>query len=232
MGTILASAIISKAGILINDTTNVRWTQPEMLGWLNDGQREVVLLKPSASVTNQSIQLTASATKQSIPTGGIMLIDVTRNMGNGGSTPGNAIRIVSREVLDAQVPTWHSDTNTVGMIQHFTFDPRDPKTFYVFPKAPATAWWVEVIYSSPPVDCATVSSTIGIDDIYANALLNYVMYRAFSKNSEYAQNQQLATAAYQAFVQGIGAKVSAEQGNNPNLTATPFNPNVPGSSSL
>lgn len=232
MGTILASAIITKASTVLQDTSNVRWPTSELLGWLNDGQREVVLIKPSANVTNSSVQLTAGATKQTIPTAGIMFLDVTRNMGADGTSAGNAVRVVSREVLDAQLPTWHSAANTLGYIQHYTFDPRDPKTFYVYPKAPATAWYVDLIYSSPPTDCATLSSAISVDDIYSNALLSYVLYRAYSKDSEYAQNKELAVANYQAFAMSLGVKAQVEQGNNPNLLASPFNPNVPGSASI
>jgi hypothetical protein len=232
MGTILASAVIGKASTIIQDSSNIRWPQSELLGWLNDGQREVVNVKPSASVTNASVQLTAGSTKQTIPAQGIMLIDVVRNMGAAGSTPGNAVRIVSREILDAQTPTWHSDANVPGDIKHFVFDPRDPKTFYTYPKAPATAWYVELIYSSSPTDCATVSTAISIDDIYATALMNYVLFRAYSKDTSYAQNAQLAANYYTLFLNGIGVKAQQELGNNPNLSSAQFNPNVPGSAKI
>lgn len=232
MGTITAGAIIDKAEIVIQDTTNIRWPTSELLGWLNDGQREVVLHKPSASVSNTAVVLTAGSTKQTIPAAGIQLIDVVRNMGAAGSTPGAAIRIVSREVLDAQVPTWHSDANAGGDIKHYMFDPRDPRTFYVYPKAPATAWYVELVYSSSPTDCATTLSTIALDDIYSNALINYVLFRAYSKDATYAQNGQMAAAAYQLFMGAITGKANTEVGNNPNLSAVPFNPAVPGSAKI
>jgi len=232
MGTITAGAIIDKAEIIIQDATNIRWPQAELLGWLNDGQREVVLHKPSASVLNASVALATGTTKQTIPAAGVQLIDVVRNMGAAGSTPGAAVRIVSREVLDAQLPTWHADANAGGDIKHYMFDPRDPKTFYVYPKAPATAWYVELIYSASPTDCASIASTIALDDIYANALMNYVLYRAYSKDSTYAQNANLAGSAYQLFMGAITGKAATEQGSNPNLSAMPFNPAVPGSAKV
>jgi hypothetical protein len=232
MGTITAGAVIDKAEIVIQDTTNIRWPQTELLGWLNDGQREVVLHKPSASVINASVALTVGVTKQTIPAAGVQLIDVVRNMGSAGSTPGPAIRIVSREILDSQVPTWHADANASGDIKHYMFDPRDPKTFYVYPKAPATAWFVELVYASSPVDCATISSTIALDDIYANALMNYVLFRAYSKDSTFAQNATLASAAYQLFMTAVTGKAVRESENNPNLSTAPFNPNVLGSAKI
>ena len=226
MATIQVNSLISKAATLIQDATNIRWPTDELLGWLNDGQREVVLLKPQACVKNESMSLTVGSSKQQIPASGIMLIDVSRNMGAAGSTPGDSIRITSREVLDAQRPSWHSDANADNKIKHYMFDPRDPKTFYIYPKAPATAWYVEVIYSASPTDCAT-GGTLQIDDIYANALLDYVLYRAYSKDAEYAQNAQLALAHYTAFSNSLGVKTQNEAQQNPAMVVTGFNPNVP-----
>lgn len=226
MATIQVNNLVSRAATLIQDATNIRWPTTELIDWLNDGQREIVLLKPQASVKNESVQLTTGSTKQSIPAAGVMLIDVARNMGAAGSTPGDAIRVTSREVLDAQKPTWHSDANTDGKIKHYMFDPRDPKTFYVYPKAPATAWYVELIYSASPTDCSA-GGVIQIDDIYANALLDYILYRAYSKDAEYAQNAQLAIAHYSAFSNSLGVKTQNELAQNPSSIVSGFNPNVP-----
>ena len=232
MATITGASVITKAATLIQDATGIRWPRTELLDWLNDGQREVVLLKPEACVTNAAVMLTANQTKQSIPANGIALIDITRNMGAAGLTAGNAIRIVSREVLDAQMPTWHSDANTLGMVVHYMCDPRDQKNYYVYPKAPATAWYVEAVLSTSPVNTNDSSTVIGIDDIYANALLDYVLYRAYSKDATYAQNAQLAIAHYQAFSGSLGVKSQIELSHNPNLSAGAMNPNVAGAAKL
>lgn len=228
MATTQVNSIINRAGTLIQDATNVRWPTAELLGWLNDGQREVVLHRPEASVKNQSISLVADSTKQALPTDGILLIDIIRNMGTAGATSGRAVRLTSREVLDAQKPTWHSDANALGYVQHFVYDPRDPKTFYIYPKAPATAWHLEIVYSASPTD-GVEGGVIQIDDIYGNALLDYVLYRAYSKDAEYAANAQLAIAHYQAFAGALGIKTQIDFGRNPNMAMgnIAFNPNVP-----
>jgi hypothetical protein len=223
MPTIQVNSLISQAAIIAQDNTHIRWPQAEWLANLNDAQREVVLLKPHASVKNTSVQLTSNKTKQSLPADGIILIDVPRNMGSNGTTDGDAIRITTREVLDAQIPTWHSDANGIGKIKHFTFDSRDPKNFYVYPKAPATTHFVEMIYSANPTNCS-LGGVIQIDDIYANALLNLMLYRAYSKDAEYAQNAQLAVAYYTAAMNSLGVKTQGEQATNPNNTLG--NPNI------
>lgn len=211
MGTILASTILSRAGTIIQDETNARWPQAELLKWLNDGQREIVLLKPDSYAQNESVALVAG-TKQSIPATGIALIDVVRNMGTGGSTPGRAIRLIQRKILDEQLPDWHTET-AAAIIKHFTFDDRDPKRYYVYPPSDGTTK-IEVVYSSAPAD-VTVSDPITLDDIYSNALLDYVLYRAYQKDADYAANDARVAAAYQAFQNSLGLRDQREKVDDP-----------------
>ena len=66
-----------------------------------------------------------------------------------------------------------------------------------------------------------------VDDVYATALINYMLYRAYSKDAEYAANAAQATAFYQQFMALLGAKVTAETVTAPNQALAGFNPNVP-----
>lgn len=212
MSTITAQDIIDRAEIVLQDTTNVRWPETELLGWLNDGQREVVRVKPDSNATNESMSLVAG-TKQSIPAAGLSLIDVIRNMGTGGSTPGNVIRRIDRKILDDQVPGWHS-ASQVSTINHYTFDDRDPKRFYVYPPADGTTQ-VEVVYAAAPSDIV-VGATITVDDIYANALMDYILYRAYLKDADYAADDARAQAAYQSFLRSLGMQDKQEMSDDPN----------------
>lgn len=226
MAVITVAALLSRAAVILQDPTNIRWPQTELLDWLNDGQREVALYKPNVFVKNVTIQLVAG-TKQSLPADGISLIDVVRNMGVDGTTPGSAIRAVSREILDAQVSGWHSSTASIT-VKHFVYTPLDPKNFYVYPPQPSTGMSrVEVIYVAAPTD-ATLVSTITIDDVFMTALLNYILFRAYTKDAEYANNAQLAAQYYQAFQGALTGKTAAETVSNPNQALMPFNPNLPG----
>ena len=225
MATITAQQIIDKVEIILQDSTNVRWAESELLGWLNDGQREIVLLRPESYAKNESKQMTAG-TKQALPATGVMLIDVVRNMGVNGSTAGNAVRVVTREIMDSQNPAWHAETPAAA-IKHFMFDPRDPKNFYVYPPSDGTTY-IEIVYAAAPTDVNAVGNTITLDDIYMGPLIDYILYRAYSKDAEFAANATLASAHYQMFTNALTAKGANIMANNPNISTTPFNPNVPG----
>lgn len=227
MATITVSSLLTRVAVILQDPTNIRWPQAELLDWLNDGQREVALFKPNAFTKNIPVQLVAG-TKQTLPTDGVALLDLPRNLGAAGTTPGNAIRLVSREILDSQLPGWHA-TTAAAAVKHFVYTPLDPKTFYVYPPQPATSTgFVELVYVASPTD-ATLVSTITLDDIYGTALQSYVLSRAYSKDAEFAANLGLAQGYYAQFQGLMQGKVGAEMSANPNQALSPMNPNLPGS---
>lgn len=218
MGTLSTASVIDKAQTVLQDTTGVRWPDAELLGWLNDGQRTIVIYKPNAYVRNIPI-LMVQGTKQSLPSDGVQLINVVRNMGANGTTPGRAIRIVQQEMLDARVPNWHSATASAE-VQHFVYSMLDPKTFYVYPPNTGTGY-VEMSYGAEPPN-TTLGGAITVDNVYQTVLLDYMLYRAFSKDTEFA-DQSRSSAYFNAFLAALTGKARVEVGANPNVQA-PANP--------
>lgn len=222
--TISAQSIIRRCVVTLQDTTSIRWPVAELVRYLNDGQREVVLYRPDAMVTNASKVLSAGS-KQSLPSGGAKLIDVVRNTGGTNK----AIRLVNREILDAQVSGWHS-LSGVTEIVHYMYDPRDPTVFYVYPPAAASGASVDLVYSGYPSDISepaagadytAVSGNISLPDIYGNALQDYILYRAYNKDAEYAANGQRSQAHYAAFTNALGVEIKGTVGVAPNPAGNP-----------
>jgi hypothetical protein len=206
--------ILLRAADIIQDQTNVRWPQEELLRYLNDARREIAVVRPDLYATTSTVTLVAG-TKQSLPTDGIRLIDVIRNMPAGAA--GAAIRIVEREILDAQKPSWHTETASAAT-KHFMYDERNPRVYYLYP--PATgSHQIEITYGQTPTDIALAnigSTELLQEDVYTGAMVDYVCYRAFSKDSEYAGNAGRAQAHYQQFINslGLGGKVQMTQSPN------------------
>ena len=208
-GTLTGANILARIKDILQDTTSVRWPEAELLRYINDAQREIVNYRPESSATTANIQLVAG-TKQSLPSGGLRLIKVTRNMSDtsGGATGKRAIRIVNVDILNTQEPDWNDPTVSGDaahgtVVKHYIFDEDDPRNFYVYPGVSGNAY-VEVVYSASPTDLANTSATISVDDIYANAIIDYVLYRSYMKDAEYAGNAQRAQNHYQLFTASIG----------------------------
>lgn len=223
MGTLTGANIISRVQDTLQDTTSVRWPEAELLRYINDAQREIVNLRPEASSTHANVQL-VTGTEQSLPSDGLRLIKVVRNMSSVASdaTGGRAIRIVNVDILNTQEPDWHNPTVTgdaahTTVSKHYIFDEDDPRKFYVYPGVAGDAF-VEIVYSAAPTDLANTSATIAVDDVFANAIMDFVLYRAYMKDAEYAGNAQRASTHYQLFTNSIG------QGSQAQTLLSPNNP--------
>ena len=218
--SVTVQSVIDRVQITLQDTTGVRWpAASELILWVNDAQREIALFKPDASATNETITL-VDGTKQTIPSTGNRLLGVVRNMSAAsGGTGARSIRIVEREVLDAQTPDWHNPTSTGdaahgAVVKHYVYDDSDPRNFYVYPGVSGNAY-VEIIYSANPAT-VTASSDLAVPDIFANAVYNYVLYNCYMKDAEYTGNNQRAGNHYQLFMASVTGKSQLDLTTSPN----------------
>lgn len=228
MGTVTAQTIINKAAVQLIDQTNIRWTRAELLAWLNDGMRQIVLIQPSASSTTVARQMVAG-TRQTLPADGWLLLQIYRNMGTTGTTPGRAVRIVSRELLDNFNPNWHTATATAE-VRNYIYDVQDQTAFYVYPPNTGTGY-IEINYSAQPANLTSESQVIPIFDVFQSALVDYILYRACSKDAEYAPGLTLAQGYLATFSAAVQGKSTSETLNEPVQSLNPRNTSVPGSQS-
>lgn len=223
----LASKIITDASVILMDVDFVRWPISELAGWLDHGVLSIITVKPSAS--SETIELSLDrGTKQKLPDDQRIrqLLDLTRNLGGANGAAGRAIRSVSRSELDGNEPNWH-DPRYVAFrkeVRHFVFDETLPREFYVVPGNDGTGL-VEAAVATLPErvvdrvtgDTDTLASyelEVGIGDEYEPALLDYVLYRAFSKEDP-AASPQRAITHYQAFATAIGLQTQVETATSP-----------------
>lgn len=225
----LATEVIRRVSTALFDPTNVRWSLSELVDYINDGQRQIILLRPDSNAVTASLRL-VSGSKQSIPLvdgvdpntvptpKGIRFLRAVRNMGGDGRTPGRAIRECSRVALDNEVPDWHF-ANPAAVVQHYIFDNIAPKTFYVYPAVPqAGNVYAEIIYSGLPVtvqkngDGSPTSATdlLTLSDQYINALVDFVLMRCYAKDASYAGNMQRAQVHLEAFGNSLNVSMSTE----------------------
>lgn len=217
MATTLVVDLIKRASDILHDETNIRWTKTELLSWLNAAQKAIVLQKPDTHVVNETFVCEAGVSKQSLPDNGLRLLEVVRNVASDSS--GEAISVISRDVMDTTVPGWHAATSSIN-IENYVFDERDPKHFYLYPPPNGEAE-VEIIYSKAPdlieiTNFGTDSQAIDLDDVYENVILDYMLYRAYSKDADYAKNGQQSLQHYNDFANALGMKMKADIVTSPN----------------
>jgi hypothetical protein len=222
VATIKVIDVIKRIEDVIQDN-DVRWPRIELQNWINESYLQIVLLRPDANSKTGTFTC-AVGTRQVLTTGfstALRLLDVVRNLAT--SSKKKVVRLINRSVLDDQRSSWHAETNTVD-VQNYTFDPRQPKEFFVYPPATSEAQ-VEVVYAETPGAHALTAieldpeganvELIKLDDIYLSAIIDWVLYRAFSKDAEHAANAARAGAHHSAFISGIGDKTKSDVSSAP-----------------
>ena len=191
MGTLTADTILLQAGFALNDVSRTTWPKDELLLYLEDGQRAAVLARPEVNPITKSVQL-VTGSRQTIPDDGYVLLDVVRNMGTDGATPGGSITPTGRASLDQASLDWHMLSGADATVLNYVYDVRNRKTFYVYPPQPTVSPnQIEITYAGIPARFSDPDAggsktkfddTIKLDDIYAPALVAYVLHRAYVKD--------------------------------------------------
>lgn len=224
--------IIDRARRVIQDETSVRWPLPELLLWFNDGIRELALYKPTAFSVSTPFVLTAG-TYQKAPADSQSVLRVTRNLKTVDAETrqgGLAIRAVDRDMLDSQNPNWHDTAVTAAtrIVRNVAYDMSEPNAFWVFPPNDGTGI-VELVVSKPPAPIATPNTPDDLDQynidadaqsVFSGAILDYVLYRAYSKDSTFSGSAQRAAAYYAAFGNAIGVNIMNAKAFNLNTKPT------------
>lgn len=183
MGTITVKSLVDdRLNRLLYDKTQVQWDRDTRVMWLDDAQRAVVALRPDANSVTASVTL-AAGTRQALPTDAMSMGRVIRNMGTDGNTPGHTIKATTMGVMDLD-PTWHTEDPALVTL-HWMPAPLNPKAFYVYPPATGTTQ-VEITYAAVPTDINVSNwdtATLSIGDEFANALIEFVLFKAFDELS-------------------------------------------------
>lgn len=186
---LVAKDVIDDAAEIAQDTNMGRITEFQWISWLNDAQRAISVHKPDANTKIESMLL-ANETKQALPATARRLQSVIRNMGADGLTPGRAVRgPVLRSDMDDYDFDWH--TTTGAAILQYSYNVNTPDVFWVLPK-PTGTLYVEIEVAKPPTQIVNVIDAITINDIYAPALVEWMLYKGFARSSEESPNFQRA----------------------------------------
>lgn len=202
--TTTAQTLITRAAAVLNDEANVRWTVSEMLGWLADGQREAAVLNPTLYTKTAVRTLVAGAhqTLSDIADYG-MLASVTRNLAFDGVTSGRSVTAVDEALVMASDPMWQTATPS-PTVYHYMFDQNRRFSYRVQPPAMAGTK-VEILYAAIPPAVASATDPIALQDHCVPALVDYLCFRALSKDAEFGDVPTLAAGYHKLFTEAVKA---------------------------
>jgi len=212
MANMTVRGLLDMVEVILQDADNDNWGLTELITWYNLSCRDCVIYAPEANPVIEPVKL-AAAVKHSIPAGGLALINIIRNMGTDGLTPGEAIFPSTVKIVQSFDPSWNTAT-AAAVIQNFM--PETDRTFYSYPPGDGTGY-VEMEYSKVPTAVAYdangdwESAMVGVTDKYVTAVLNSILARAFSKDTDFPGNLERSADHERQFMQAVGAPIAAEQ---------------------
>lgn len=222
-----AQAAIDRARYQLHDADAVRWSDAELLAYLNDGLRQIVTIKPEANTLEALFTPADTSALQTLPAGGVKFIKATFNEAAGGGKTAS-IRFCEKDVLDTFLPGWSSDApiapNADSYYEHYMHDPRDPTRFYLYPQ-PAPAYPLWIMYTAVPTELTLTTDTFPLADQYLEAASQYIVYRALTKEGRYSVGPEARRRElWEAFLTVLGVKRQVTREVSPDTNRPPEAP--------
>jgi len=214
MANVTVGHLIDLVKETLQDPDNDDWSMTNLVNWYNLGAREAVRLNPQANMRVEAFALAAGA-KQSLPSGGMRVVDVKRNLGADGVTPGKAITKTFKVILDRFDRNWMLAASQDDEILNWMPD-EEPTTFWVNPPADGSTK-IEVAYSKAPdqivydTDGDWEVNLVGVGDEYVHAVFNFIMYAAYRKDTDIPGNEARAANYWSLFLSSLGAPMNTLQ---------------------
>lgn len=197
----LASDVVTSAATLLVDNAHRRWPRAELLGYLSEGRRHMMALRPDI-YTAQVSMFTAAGADQTIP-GSIYRLVSIDYVSSNTSSPKRAVRLGKTQHMDALDPGWRNATP--GLPRHYFYDERERNKFSLYPPPLVNMVVGATVIADPLPEFVAETTNLVPEGALAIALIDFVCYRAFTKDADAVGNSNRATAHYQQFAALLGA---------------------------
>lgn len=204
-----ANIPIALAADVLGDSKYRTWTIQAHYQYLSDALRVLASLKPGYFAALHKWQLDANKVEQTIPTGYYLMLRDPYNMGAAGTAYGRTMTQTKTEALTDIDPSWRA-VAPAAAVKHYVYDAeRAPKRFECYPP-PNAALWVQGELAADPTGIADQNDTLSCHDTAVPALVEWMLYRAYSRDDEKTFAPQKAAAHVALFFQLLGIKIKTD----------------------
>jgi len=213
MATITVKNLLDIVVGLIQDTAEAesdkQWPMTELVRLYNIAVLDIVIADKRAKMVTESVKF-ATGSKQSIPAKSIAFVELIRNMGTDGVTPGQSITPTSMTALSAFNRDWSNDTAQTE-IYNVIADPNDPRAYYIYPPSDGTGYGLlqsskvpdKIVYDD---DGNWESAFVDITDEFVNPLLTKIMELVYKKDSDIVGNKDREDDSGNEYLQGMAIR--------------------------
>jgi len=165
---------INMARPILNDSSSVRWSDPDLTQYGNDALDAICDVMPQLFEALADITCIAGTVNQTFA-----VADNLKFLEILGIEGGNTVYRTTIEMLDAFNPTWRSDTAAAATDWAPSRD--DPNRFYIYPQSPNGQVLIGK-YTKVPAEYA-IGATHALANHYTPAIAQYIIARAQDRNT-------------------------------------------------
>lgn len=197
-----------KVSEILQDEGMVTWNESHLLSSLRLAIRAVCVIRPEAYTATGNIVL-VDGTEQSLPAGGQRLIACYYNIDSNDNIKEAVVDIVKMSDKSHVDRGWFAEPNGLSVYEVIYEESRPGKFWVSPPVAPGNklraTWTLE-----PAVEDLSWSSTFPIDDKYASAAGEYMLYLSFARDSDQTPNAERAARHRNMFFDLMQVKMSGD----------------------
>lgn len=194
-----AEVITEARSILQDADTPYRYSDTDLLGFVNQTIKRMVVIRPDLFGEIGDIPTTAGTAVQSLPSDALRLIDIFQVKG------GNAITEVDRETMARYAPDWMNAT--AGSPVNFMRHVKNSERFFLYPP-PAEGTVLVGEYSKVPADYALTDTITRPSEAFFPTIITGVVWLAESIDDE-AVNSKRAEFFLQLFTSELASSLQS-----------------------
>lgn len=190
--------LIAEVAQLINDAEegyeHIRWTENELIEYANDAVLQLMVVRPDVFTKVVDLPLKPGS-QQELPEPISQLIDVLGVRDVFGRVSGRPMR--KNAAAAAVARNWFDElscevTAADGSYvpRSYEFAPENPRMFYVEPPVPSGASVTLIVNAVVTPKHAELDDKLPIESRFHNAVIEWMLYRAYSKDIESAHDNQ------------------------------------------
>lgn len=171
--------LIDDVAITLNDPDFVRWSEANLISYLNDGCLLLCQLNPLTNAKTAVLRLT-NGTLQQAGSDSLDVINIHRSV-----TTGRSLRRIDQRLIDTVLPLWQ-DKPLSEDTREFILDGMVKNRFWVYPPALGGARLEATISKKPEVVGLPVNDVYApfpLDDEHSNTIKTYMLHRAYSTDT-------------------------------------------------
>ena len=194
----------------------VRWTQQNLLDYLNRALIQIGTFRPDAYTSSTTLTLVAGA-QQTLPAAFSFLKSLDYNASTS-NCPGAPITEANMDLLRAffKKPCGPTGGAADYRVTSYSYDMKNPHVFYVSPPVPDDAAGLQVtatVVSPAPqylIGDIAANTIVAIDQKYENAVEAWMLYEAYSIDTESTSSRQTKLDNEGLFWKSLGINYKQE----------------------